>query len=140
MPLYHSTAGLVAVLAVFGSSACRADGETVSKRGVDEVPSKVGALTGTDVTGAWSVVIGDANTKCVLALSNLANRPALGEGCVGTPLEAARSWRLSGVTFEVLDGGGRPIARFRQTGMDSFEAISPPAAGSSLRLTRAPAT
>lgn len=142
MSAHAHLAKLAAVLTIVVSSACHAESHPAPDRSAKDHPAMSTTLAVADVMGAWSVESSGARTKCVLSLSNLGrsvNRQALAENCIGTPFEAARSWRLIGATFEVLDASDRPIARFRQTDVDTFEAIDVSSAGERVRLRRAAA-
>ena len=125
---------------VFLSPGVHAEREAFDDRSSREIWTMNPSLSVDDVMGAWEVKAGDESTSCVLAFSNLGqalNRAALAENCTGTPFGGAKSWRLAGSAFEVLNGYDQVIASFRQSGLDSFESTPRSAARTSFRLARA---
>lgn len=77
-----------------------------------------------DIYGLWSIRDGD--TVCRIALSALkagVGHQASVERCAVPSLREGSIWRPVVGGFELLGPGDRVLARFRKTGLDTFESM-----------------
>lgn len=114
--------GLIAaaVLAASPAAACTAE-ETPMPSQAPIAPQVVASVE--QVYGLWSIQDGDG--RCRIALS--ANRRGVGhqasvERCTLPVMAEAALWRPVVGGFELLGAGDRVLARFRLTGVDTFES------------------
>jgi hypothetical protein len=94
-------------------------------QGQDSASSNASVQAISDVAGFWRITPGSGGAKpsCQIALNALPQSGGQGlhvETCSIPALAGARSWRLAGEGFEILDGRGAVIAAFRRTAVDRF--------------------
>lgn len=89
-----------------------------------QTPPAIGSVAAVEeVYGLWSVR--DGETKCLVALSALKSGPGhqvTVEQCTIPMLAKATVWRPVVGGFELMGPADQVLARFRMTGLDTFES------------------
>lgn len=114
------------------AAACRAEEMTMP---LNNEPA-AGPLAVEAVFGLWALTPVAGEGRCRIALSNMGEGPVRGvhiESCTIDAAAGGKGWRPVEGGFELLDGDGRVLMRFRQTGVDGFESRD-----GRYRLNRAP--
>lgn len=93
-----------------------------------ETGAEVRVQSAGDVAGFWRILPSEPGAKggCQIALNTLVEAGRHGvhiETCAIPALARARTWRLAGQGFELLDEAGTVIAAFRKTAVDRFVSI-----------------
>ena len=119
--LKHPRAVLAAVVVTVGAAvACTAEDKPMPS----QTPVAAGPVASVEeIYGLWSIHEGEA--ECRIALSGLRAGPghqATVEQCAIPSLEKGALWRPVAGGFELLAAGERVVARFRKTGLDTFES------------------
>lgn len=86
-------------------------------------PHSITVLPVEDAQGVWRVSSTSGGGECQISLVNAPSQRDYGvqvERCSLSLFASVSAWRPTQGGFELLGRDGRPIIRFRQTGVDAF--------------------